>query len=127
MIFKNQYVIIFQSPFQAFLFKKYCDDLFVDGTFYVAPDFSYQVFITRNFVPELNEFYTISFSILINKEQETYKTIFEVIKSNCDITKDNEFSPKNLHCDFERAIFNAAIIVFPDININIVFGITNDH
>ena len=37
MIFKNQSVIIFQSPFQAFLFKKYCDDLFVDGTFYVAP------------------------------------------------------------------------------------------
>ncbi|ORY46692.1 hypothetical protein LY90DRAFT_509246 [Neocallimastix californiae] len=81
MIFKNQNVIIFQSPFQAFLFKKYCDDLFVDGTFYVAPDFSYQVFITRNFVPELNEFYTTSFSILRNKEQETYKTIFEVIKN----------------------------------------------
>ena len=78
---------------------------------------SYQVFITRNFVPELNEFYTTSFSILRNKEQETYKTIFEVIKSNCDITKDNGFSPKNLHCDFERAISNAAIIVFPDINI----------
>ena len=104
MIFKNQNVIIFQSPFQAFLFKKYCDNLFVDGTLYVAPYFSYQVFITRNFVPELNEFYTTSFSILRNKEQETYKTIFEVIKSNCDITKDNGFSPKNLHCDFERAI-----------------------
>ena len=99
----------------------------MNGTFYVAPDFSYQVFITRNFVPELNEFNTTSFSILRNKEQETYKTIFEVIKSNCDITKDNGFSTKNLHCDFERAIFNAAIIVFPDININIVFGITNDH
>ena len=65
---------------------------------------SYQVFITRNFVPELNEFYTTSFSILRNKEQETYKTIFEVIKSNCDITKDNGFSPKNLRCDFERVI-----------------------
>ncbi|KAL6594131.1 hypothetical protein LY90DRAFT_514337 [Neocallimastix californiae] len=73
MIFKNQNVIIFQSPFQAFLFKKYCDDLFVDGTFYIAPDFSYQVFITRSFVPELNEFYTTSFSILRNKEQEIYK------------------------------------------------------
>ncbi|KAL6600895.1 hypothetical protein U3516DRAFT_802450 [Neocallimastix sp. 'constans'] len=81
MIFKNQNVIIFQSPFQAFLFKKYCYDLFVDGTFYVAPDFSYHVFITRNFVPELNEFYTTSFSILRNKEQETYKTIFEVLKN----------------------------------------------
>ncbi|ORY81110.1 hypothetical protein LY90DRAFT_500205 [Neocallimastix californiae] len=117
MIFKNRNVIIFQSPFQAFLFKKYSDDLFVDGTFYIAPDFSYQIFITRNFVPELNEFYTTSFSILRNKEQETYKTIFEVIKSNCNITKDNGFAPKNLHCDFERAISNTAIIVFPDITI----------
>ena len=31
--------------------------------------------------------------------------------------KDNGFAPKNLHCDFERAISNAEIIVFPDINI----------
>ncbi|KAG4097776.1 hypothetical protein H8356DRAFT_1330995 [Neocallimastix lanati (nom. inval.)] len=85
------------SPFQAFLFKKYCDDLIVDGTFYVAPDFSYQVFITRNFVPELNKFYTTSFSKLRNKEHEIYKTIFKVIKSN--------------------SISNAAIIVFQDINI----------
>ncbi|KAL6630383.1 hypothetical protein U3516DRAFT_808802 [Neocallimastix sp. 'constans'] len=60
MIFKNQNVVIFQSPFQASLFKKYCDDLFVDGTFYWV-------------------------------------------------------CTKNL--DFKRAISNAAIIVFPDINI----------
>ena len=52
----------------------------MDDTFYVAPDFSYKVFITRNFVPELNEFYNTSFSLLRNKEQETYRTIVEVIK-----------------------------------------------
>ena len=31
--------------------------------------------------------------------------------------KDNGFAPKNLHCDFERSISNATIIVFLDINI----------
>ncbi|KAL6621785.1 hypothetical protein U3516DRAFT_745080 [Neocallimastix sp. 'constans'] len=56
-----------------------------ENTFYVAPDFSYHVFITRNF-------------------QETYKTIFKVIKSILLYYK-------------RQVISNAAIILFPDINI----------
>ena len=48
MIFKNSNLIIFQSPFQAELFREYNNDIFVDGTFYIAPKFSHQVFITRN-------------------------------------------------------------------------------
>ena len=62
MIFKNNNLIIFQSPFQAKLFSNY--DIFADGTFYIAPKFSYQVFITRTYVAEINSFYTTSFSIL---------------------------------------------------------------
>eukprot|EP00833_Pecoramyces_ruminatium_P015376 jgi/Orpsp1_1/1189408/evm.model.d7180000071837.1 len=41
MIFKNNKIIIFQSPHQAMLFKKY-KDIFVDGTFQIAPPLSYQ-------------------------------------------------------------------------------------
>ncbi|KAL6617215.1 hypothetical protein U3516DRAFT_797306 [Neocallimastix sp. 'constans'] len=55
MIFKNSDLVIFQSPFQAKLFKKYNNDIFVDGTFYIAPKFSQQVFITRTYVKELNK------------------------------------------------------------------------
>ena len=33
MIFKNSDLVIFQSPFKAKLFKKYNNDIFVDGTF----------------------------------------------------------------------------------------------
>ena len=33
MIFKNSILIIFQSPFQAKLFREYNDDIFVNGTF----------------------------------------------------------------------------------------------
>ena len=69
MIFKNDVIIIFQSPspFQAYLFYKYSDDIFVDGTFYIAPKCCYQVFITRNYVNDINSYYSISFSILKNK------------------------------------------------------------
>jgi len=37
MIFKNFNLIIFQSPFQAKLFKEYNDNIFVDSTFFYCP------------------------------------------------------------------------------------------
>jgi len=37
MIFKNFNLIIFQSPFQAKLFREYNDDIFVDSTFFLLP------------------------------------------------------------------------------------------
>ncbi|KAG4086576.1 hypothetical protein H8356DRAFT_1434358 [Neocallimastix lanati (nom. inval.)] len=64
MIFKNTDLIIFQSPFQAYLFSNYHKNIFADGTFYAAPKFSYQLFITRTYVGEFNMFYTTSISIL---------------------------------------------------------------
>jgi len=79
MIFKNNNLIVFQSPLQAELFSKN-KPIFVDGTFYIAPIFSYQVFITRTYITELNCFYTTSFSILKNKKQTTYEILFEEIK-----------------------------------------------
>jgi len=66
-IFKNDNLIIFQSPFQAELFSKY-EEIFADGTFYITPKISYQIFITRTYVEKLHGFYTTSFSILNNKE-----------------------------------------------------------
>ncbi|KAG4083592.1 hypothetical protein H8356DRAFT_1436850 [Neocallimastix lanati (nom. inval.)] len=42
IIFKNTDLIIFQSPFQAYLFSNYHKNIFADGTFYAAPKFNYQ-------------------------------------------------------------------------------------
>jgi len=78
-IFKNDNLIIFQLPFQAELFSKY-EDIFADGTFYIAPKISYQVFITRTYVEKLSSFYTTSFSILKNKEQINYEILLEELK-----------------------------------------------
>lgn len=69
MIYKDSDIIISQSPFQASIFIKFHEDVFGDGTFYIAPKLSYQVFITRNFVKEINSYYSTSFSILKNKNK----------------------------------------------------------
>jgi len=81
MILKIHYLIVFQSLFQAELFLKN-KQILVDGTFYIVPIFSYQVFITRTYFTELNCFYTTSFSILNNEKQTTYEILFEEIKIN---------------------------------------------
>ncbi|KAG4107141.1 hypothetical protein H8356DRAFT_1417395 [Neocallimastix lanati (nom. inval.)] len=116
MIFKNTDLIIFQSPFQAYLFSNYHKNIFADGTFYAAPKFSYQLFITRTYVGEFNMFNTTSISILKNKKQSTYETLFKEIKKNAN--KSNTLiTTINFHCDFEQGISNAAKKVFPNINI----------
>ena len=118
MIFKNDKLIVFQSPFQAKLFNEYKENLFADGTFYISPKIGYQVFITRNYVKEINSFYTTSFSILKDKEQLSYEIVLKELENNvCKVTKNTVINPINFHCDFERAISNAAKKVFPNINI----------
>ncbi|KAL6607126.1 hypothetical protein U3516DRAFT_757070 [Neocallimastix sp. 'constans'] len=69
---------------------EYNDDIFVDGTFFIAPKFSYQIFITRTYAKELDSFYTTSFAILQNKEQETYKIFKKLKKKNANTS--NEIS-----------------------------------
>ncbi|KAG4101048.1 hypothetical protein H8356DRAFT_1034900 [Neocallimastix lanati (nom. inval.)] len=118
MIIKNTDLIIFQSPFQAYLFSNYHKNIFTDGTFYAAPKFSYQLFITKTYVGEFNMFYTTSISILKNKKQSTYETLFKEIKKNANKFRSNTLiTTINFHCDFEQGISNAAKKVFPNINI----------
>ncbi|ORY12375.1 hypothetical protein LY90DRAFT_518355 [Neocallimastix californiae] len=90
MIFKNNDLIVFQSPFQAELFSKN-KHIFADGTFYIAPIFSYQ--------------------------QTTYEILFEEIKKNSSKYNSIEITPKIFHCDFEKAVSNAAQKVFINANI----------
>ncbi|KAL6621585.1 hypothetical protein U3516DRAFT_745571 [Neocallimastix sp. 'constans'] len=60
------------------LFKEYNDDKFVDGTFFIASKFSYQIFITRTYAKELD---TNEISVLI----ERYINIeTKLIDTKCD-------------------------------------------
>ncbi|ORY26930.1 hypothetical protein LY90DRAFT_513619 [Neocallimastix californiae] len=92
--------------------------MFADGTFYIAPIFGYQVFITGVFAPEINSFYTTSLSILNNKEQATYELLFEELRKNESNYNNNIIViPKILRCDFEKSISNASIKIFHNITI----------
>jgi len=91
--------------------------MFADGTFYIAPIFGYQVFITRIYAPEIKSFYTTLLSILNNKEQATYELSFEELKKNASKYNNIIVTPKILHCDFEKGISNAAIKIFHNITI----------
>jgi len=56
---------------------KYTEDKFEDGTFTIGNKFSYQVFITRTYVKDLNIFILLLFRYLKNKEQANYEMEFE--------------------------------------------------
>jgi len=94
---KDTNLIIFQSPFRVKLFREYNDDIFVDGTFFIAPKFSYQIFIKRTYAKELDCFYTTSFAILKNKEQETYKILFEKLKKIANTCNNNIIIAESLN------------------------------
>ncbi|KAG4097011.1 hypothetical protein H8356DRAFT_1425672 [Neocallimastix lanati (nom. inval.)] len=44
----------FPPNIKTYLFSNYHKNIFADGTFYAAPKFSYQLFITRTYVGEFN-------------------------------------------------------------------------
>ena len=70
-----------------------------------APKFSYQLFITRTYVGEFNMFCTTSISILKNKKQSTYETLFKEIKKKANKFRSNTLiTTINFHCDFELII-----------------------
>ncbi|KAL6618465.1 hypothetical protein U3516DRAFT_747155 [Neocallimastix sp. 'constans'] len=89
MIFKNTDLIIFQSPFQAYIFSNYHKNIFADGTFYAAPKFSYRLFITRTYVGEFSMSNTLITTINFHCdfEQEKQKNIlcYHEMKNNNDV------------------------------------------
>ena len=94
------------------------------------PKFSYQLFITRTYIEKINSFYTTSISILKNKKQSTYETLFKEIKKKNANKFNNSIviSPINFHCNFEKGISNATKKIFFLIYIsNVVFGTLKDH
>ncbi|KAG4096698.1 hypothetical protein H8356DRAFT_1348078 [Neocallimastix lanati (nom. inval.)] len=58
---------------------------------------NYQIFITRTYAKELDSFYTTSFAILKNKEQETYKILFKKLKKNANTCNNNIIIAESLN------------------------------
>ncbi|KAL6598032.1 hypothetical protein U3516DRAFT_787049 [Neocallimastix sp. 'constans'] len=120
MIFKNNDLIVFQSPFQAELFSKN-KHIFADGTFYIAPIFSYQVFITRTYVTELNSVSNAAQKVFINANIKYciwhFKRALEIKKKKKELCGDKVEKIKDLY------IYYNNISNFPFINPEYIYDI----
>jgi len=97
-----------------------------------------QCSLLEHMLKKINSFYTTSFSILKDKKQSTYETLFKEIKKKKKKKKKNAskisnsivISSINFRCDFEKSISNAAkkknIFFLLSIS-NIVFSTLKDH
>ena len=82
LAFKNNKVIIFQSPNLVKIQIKYGSQVFWDATFYSCPSFAYQLFITRVYDSIKNVYYTTSFSIMKEKSKKDYELVFRKLNEN---------------------------------------------
>lgn len=80
MIRKTDNYIIFQSKTQAVIQHQNDNSLFCDATFYAAPSIAYQLLITRVYAKDFNRYFTTSFSIMKNKQENTYENVFKDLK-----------------------------------------------
>ena len=114
LLSKEENFILFQSPSQSKIQIEYNDNIFCDATFYSAPNICYQLLITRVYAKEFHKYFTTSFALMRNKEQVTYEKLFNSLKNNISkYTENDNYKPKLFHCDFEIAMSNAFIKVFP--------------
>ena len=72
VLYKDNYMIILQSPKLAKIHMKFGSIIFCDATFFVCPSFAYQLFITRVFSSITNFYYTTSFTIMDGKKEIDY-------------------------------------------------------
>ncbi|KAL6600694.1 hypothetical protein U3516DRAFT_802590 [Neocallimastix sp. 'constans'] len=89
MIFKNSNIIIFQSPFHVKLFKEYNDDIFIYGTFFIAPKFSYQIFITKTYAKELEKYFYKTYLVGYDMKIWKYYNNMEYITNNASESLNN--------------------------------------
>ena len=125
VIYKDNSMVILQSPNLAKIHLKLGSVLFFDATFFVAPSFAYQMFITRAYSETTNSYYTTSFSIMQSKKEKDYIKVFQKIHNNINLYLDigEKYEVKEIHTDFEYAISNACQKVYPNVKKNFVYFI----
>ena len=101
-------------------------DIFIDGTYYWAPKDVYQIVITRVALENHHKYFTISYTLALHKNEETYRDIFNKINVNIKNyqlknNKNISYRPKVIHCDMESALINAAKFIQPFDKIKICF------
>lgn len=116
---------MFQSDNLAKLQLKFGDKLFCDSTFKSCPRVGYQLFITRVIDESKNAYYTTSFSNIKNKTKSDYILIFKKLKEHINdfLELGENYTITEFHTDFETAIGDAIVQIFPNPKFDIAFGI----
>jgi len=104
--------------------NKYNEDLFLDGTFYIAPSkLAYQIFITSVVDDDRNLTFMTSWSFMSGKTKEEYNKVLSEIHKNVNtICNQNNINSKNYfpkfcHTDYEIAIWSSCKSVWKDTQI----------
>lgn len=82
VIYKDEYLMIMQSPNLAKIQKKLSNIIFCDATFFICPAISYQVFIMKVYSDKNKSYYMTSFSIMNKKREKDYYKIFKILDDN---------------------------------------------
>lgn len=105
-----------------------CDHWYADGTFKVSPTIFTQLFTILGSVPAVvgdpnseKIALPLVYALLSSKQEVQYEAVYKAVQAAAEEYGIPDFAPKNIMSDFERAIINAALSVFPDIDVLLCF------
>ena len=78
--------IMFSSPFQLNLYTE-IDELFIDGTFKVAPKSWYQLLNIYGYIKNKNIYLPLTYGLLSSKSEELYTEYFTLLLKNIKFIK----------------------------------------
>ena len=126
VIYQDDDLLLMQTKLLSKILWRFPDEVFMDGTFFAAPKLSYQLVVVRVYANPLKKYFTVAFGLMQNKTKDLYIKLYKKIqeKINKNIETNNNkgrFTIKNFHCDYEEGLYQAALTVFPQINIKFCY------
>lgn len=107
----EQNIIVFTCKANIHLLSK-INIFYMDGTFSYCTKFFYQLFTIHGL--ENGHYVPLIYSLLPNKNTNTYINLFGLIKSKIFEIYNISFEPKEVFVDFEKAIHNGIAHIWPN-------------
>jgi len=114
LINDNQYNIVIFCTVENLNFLSNMNTFYVDGTFKSCPKIFMQMFTIHTI--HNNHYIPLIFCLLPNKQKEIYTQTFRMLCNECE-KLNLKFLPQTIYVDFEEAIHNSILSVWPEINI----------
>ena len=91
------------------------NEIFVDGTFKFCPKYFEQLYTIHGF--KLGHYVPLVFALLPSKTEAVYTTLLQMVSVLCQ-ERQLYLKPSVVHIDFEVAMHNAVLSVFPNARID---------